>query len=83
MTSRLMYNVWKKKGIIKVFEGLPNFLRVFREVNCTPKTVQNLRVNPWKCQLFLDTKLSGFYEFCFSNSDGETYPRAECIRFVL
>lgn len=44
-----LWNLW----IIKVLEGLPNLLRVFREglpvfysINCTPKTVQNLRVNP-------------------------------------
>ena len=32
---------------------------------------------------FVDTKLRGNYEFCFSNWDGERYPNVECILFVL
>jgi hypothetical protein len=37
----------------------------------------------WRCQGFVDTKLREFYEFCFSNSDGEIYPNEECILLVL
>ena len=55
--------------------------RYTNEVN--PKCWTFYYAAPWDCQAFLDTKLSGFYEFSFSNSDGETYPRDECIRFVL
>ena len=48
-----------------------------------PCQVDRSNILNLKMSTFLDTKLSGFYEFSFSNSDGETYPSAECIRFVL
>ena len=56
---------------------------ILKAISESGKSVVRIHSAAWKCQLFLDTMLSGFYEFSFSNSDGETYPRDECIRFVL
>ena len=58
-----------------------------RRIKCKLKGLSpvqyRIQSNRWRCQVFLDTKLSGFYEFSSSNSEGETYPSDECIRFVL
>ena len=45
--------------------------------------IHDVQLIVWEWQEKVDTKIRGFYKYCFSNSIGETNPSAVCIRFVL
>ena len=87
LSTVVTYDIFKSSAAVPDYAvplcTLITTVAVFFLGEMIPKCFAKACNEKWRCQVFLDTKLSRFYEFSFSNSEGETYPRDECMRFVL